>query len=429
MYFLYNLILIFGVLISWPYWLGLILFTPKYRANFAQRLGYYPLELVHRLQGKRPIWLHAVSVGETMAALLIVKQLKAQHPEVPILISTVTVTGNQIAQQNEKYFDGIIYFPLDFPWIVKKALHLFQPQLVMIMETELWPNFLRECNKSKIPSILINGRLSDKSVHRYRKVKPFMAKVTSSVTYLLMQSNVDAERMLSIGAPQKQVQITGNIKFDITPPHLSNEDLYQWRAIFGLNDTSTPVFVAGSTHPGEEEQILEAYKNILNLHSMTRLILVPRHPERANEVEKIIQEYGFTSVRRSSLTPNSIKNNPIILVDTVGELMNIFMLADVAFIGGSLVSKGGHNVLEPAALKKPVLFGPFMNNFRESAQLLLESGGGIQVQNAQELAKEVTKLLKSNKESIRLGEKAASAVTANAGAVKRTLDTIYNYLN
>ncbi len=427
MIYLYNMVLIAGALVSSPYWALRILFTPKYRKNFVQRFGYYPQEIQNQLQGKNPLWIHAVSVGETLTAIILVKEIKKKYPDLPILISNVTVTGHQISQQNESLFAGIIYFPLDFPWIVAKSLDIFTPKALVIMETELWPNFLSAAKGRNIPIVLANGRLSDKSVGRYAKIKKLVCSITACFDALLMQSEEDARRMEQIGGEPGRIQVTGNLKFDINPPHPSGSEIQSLRVQFGLEGKPKEVLVAGSTHPGEEEDILRALKFLKERFPKFTLILAPRHPERADEVEKLIEQWGFTSIRRSLMKPDASYQRDVFLIDTVGELSRLYQLGQVAFVGGSLIPKGGHNVLEPAILEKPVIFGHFMHNFRDSAELLLSSDGGVLVKSGPELPLILEQLYLNPQEANQRGKKGAAAVRANSGATLKTLAAIEKY--
>jgi 3-deoxy-D-manno-octulosonic-acid transferase len=427
MILLYNMALIAGALISSPYWVLRILFTPKYRKNFIQRFGHYPQEIINQLENKKPLWIHAVSVGETLTAIILVKEIKKKYPDLPIMISNVTVTGHQISQQNKALFAGIIYFPLDFPWIVAKSLCKFNPRALVIMETELWPNFLSAAKKKNIPIILANGRISDRSVKRYLKIKPLVRAVAQCFTALLMQSAEDAKRMEKIGGEAGKIEVTGNLKFDLNPPHPSPEEIQALKVQFGLEGNNKEVWVAGSTHPGEEEHILKAVKALRTHFPQFTLILAPRHPERAEEVEKLIEQYGFTSIRRSLMKKDASYQRDVYLIDTVGELSKLYLLGQVAFVGGSLITKGGHNVLEPAILEKPVLFGPYMSNFRDSAELLLAAKGGLQVQSGEELPQALETLYLNPESALQTGKNGAAAVRANSGATQKTLSTIEKY--
>jgi 3-deoxy-D-manno-octulosonic-acid transferase len=428
MIFLYNLLLIIVSIITLPYWIIRVLFTKKYRQNIIQRFSIYPKETIAKLNGKKPVWIHAVSVGETLAAIILVKSLKKKYLDLPILISTVTVTGNQIAKQNEKLFDGIIYFPLDFPFSVKRVISFFSPRLILVMEKELWPNFLFTTKKRNIPCILVNGRLAEKSVKKYLRWKFFMKNTLNSLTQILMQTKEDAERMKLIGADPSRIQVTGNLKFDLSPPTISPQELSELKRQFGITSPEQPVFIAGSTHPGEEEFVLDALHYVKKRFPNTKLILAPRHPERCDEVEKLIQQKGFSCVRRSKMSSSSENNYDVYLIDKVGELFKLYILGNAVFVGGSLVPVGGHNILEPAVCERAVVFGPYMHNFQESADLLLNANGALQITSGADLSGVIERLLISLEESQIRGKACADAIKSNTGATERTLKIIEKYL-
>ncbi len=428
MLFIYNLILCLAALVTLPYWIIRVLFTKKYRQNIIQRFTFYPKETCSKFQGKKPVWIHAVSVGETLAAIILVKALKKKYPDLPILISTVTVTGNQIAKQNEKLFDGIIYFPLDFPVLVQRALSLFSPRLILIMEKELWPNFLFTAKKRNIPCILVNGRLAEKSVKKYLRWKFFIKNTLNLLAQILMQTKEDAERMKLIGADPSRIELTGNLKFDLSPPAISPQELSELQRQFGITSPEQPVFIAGSTHPGEEEFVLEALHYVKKRFPNTKLILAPRHPERCDEVEKLIQQQGFSCIRRSKMNLSPDNNYDIYLIDKVGELFKLYTLGNAVFVGGSLVPVGGHNILEPAVCERAVVFGPYMHNFQESADLLLDANGAVQLTSGADLPSVIERLLISMEESQIRGQACADAIKSNTGATDRTLKIIEKYL-
>lgn len=428
MLLIYNLILCIAVLVTLPYWMIRVLFTKKYRQNIIQRFSIYPKETVEKLKGKRPLWIHAVSVGETLAAIILVKSFKKKYPDIPILLSTVTVTGNEIARQHEKLFDGIIYFPLDFPILVQRTLSLFSPRLILIMEKELWPNFLFTAKKRNIPCILVNGRLAEKSVKKYLRWKFFMKGTINCLSQILMQTEEDAERMKLIGADPSKIQVSGNLKFDLSPPVISPQELSEFQKQFGIASNEPPVFIAGSTHQGEEEFVLESLQYAKKRFPTTKLILAPRHPERCDEVEKLIQQHGFSYIRRSKMGTTSKNDFDVYLVDKVGELFKLYILGNAVFVGGSLVPVGGHNILEPAVCERAVVFGPHMHNFQEAAELLLDANGAMQLTSGADMPGVMERLLISLEESQIRGQACADAVKSNTGATDRSLKIIEKYL-
>ncbi|MCG2677400.1 3-deoxy-D-manno-octulosonic acid transferase, partial [bacterium] len=385
-----------------------------------QRLGFIP-----KLKDKDIIWIHAVSVGEVIAASPVIDAIRKRFPKYSFLISTVTDTGQDMARKAISDPKEIIYFPLDFKWIVNKVLKIIQPKLFIMVETELWPNFIRETKKRKIPLAVVNGRISPSSFKGYKIIKPFLKKVLFNIDLFCMQSKLDEERIISLGAPKERVHVTGNVKFDGLQTEVSDRERLAEELKISSKDL---VLVAGSTHPGEEEIILDIYQKAREEYPNLRLILTPRHPERIPEVESLIKNKNLSCIRRSQITnhrsPITDHRSPIILIDTIGELAKVYSLATVVFVGGSLVPVGGHNILEPAALGKAPLFGPYMHNFVESARLLIEGKGGIQARDREELLKNILDLLKNPEKREKTGKRAQEIVKRHQGASERTVELI-----
>ena len=396
----------------------------KYRIGFWQRMGYYSDEIKRELINQSPIWVHAVSVGEVIASTPLVKGLRREYPDAKIILSTVTDTGQQIAKERIKEADYIIYFPFDFSWSVKRALNTINPIVCIIMETELWPNFLREANKKAIPVAVINGRISERSFKRYRMISLFMKSVLESVRLFSMQTEEDAKRIIALGADKRNVNVSGNIKYDSEFKEIEEEKVKEIKNTLGVNNNDR-IFIAGSTHPGEEETIIRLYSHILKNHADFRLVIAPRHIDRVGDVEEIVKRKGLASVRKSEIrNPKSKIQNPIIIIDTIGELGFMYSIADIVFIGGSLIPHGGQNILEPAFYKKPVIFGKYMMNFQEIAKEMILSGGGIQVNNEEDLIREVGGLLNNKKKMIEIGEKGYQVIMKNRGALQKNLELI-----
>ena len=388
--------------------------------NLGERLA-----LRHHPPPARPCgWIHAVSVGEAIAATPVLEALRRTWPALPLVVSTVTETGARVVRER---FAGVArhrYFPLDFPGVVRRAIASIQPAFFVCMETELWPNLLRALAAHGVPSMIANGRLSDRSFSRYRLVRSAMRRVLADVTVFAMQSDEDARRMIALGAPPERVVVAGNLKHEPLPDPAGAADL--WRRLLGLS-AGQPVWIAGSTHRGEEEAVLEAHTRALLDRPNLALVLAPRHPERVGEVLGVLKSRGLAAVRRSDL-PARRTPGAVIVLDTVGELAQLYGIADVVFVGGSLTPLGGHNMLEPALRGKPVLFGPHTHNFREAAGVLVDSGGGRVVRDAHELGGELRRLLADADLRVRLGEAGRDAVAAQHGAVRATLDLIAQYL-
>ena len=356
------------------------------RAAFGERFGWLPKEAGKKLAGHPVIWLHAVSVGEVIAARPLIVGLRQQYPQHRLVLSVTTETGRTVAE-NSQQADLVIYFPFDIGPAVRQIISAVSPSFVIVMETELWPVFINEVSRRGIPLFLANGRISDRSFPRYRRLAWFFHPLLQKFSWLGMQTEADRERIIATGAPADRTHVLGNLKYDIPSGHVSFDQKQTLRRRYSLPDHGL-VFTAASTHPGEEQQLLEVWRELAGQHPETCFVLVPRHPERATEVALIAEQYGFRCRRRTSLvsgTSQPLDSNELLLVDTVGELGTIYQLSDLVFVGGSLVPTGGHNLLEPAAAGIPSLFGPHMNNFREVATLVLHYGAGVQVADPTEL--------------------------------------------
>ncbi|HET8577304.1 MAG TPA: 3-deoxy-D-manno-octulosonic acid transferase [Methylomirabilota bacterium] len=419
MYLLYSAALAVVLLAYLPVFLVRRLGRSGYGRAFGQRLG--------RLDGLPPeprCWIHAVSVGEAAAAAPLVEGIRRRWPELSVVVSTVTPTGAQIVRDR---LDGLAthrFFPLDLPGPVRRALRAVNPRFFIAMETELWPNFLRALARRGVPSMVANGRISDRSYRRYRLIRPAMARMLAHVSVFAMQSDEDARRIIGLGASPERVVVTGNLKSDLQPPDARADAI--WERLLGLRPGER-LWVAGSTHRGEEAIVLDVLTRLKPRVPDLALLLAPRHPERVEEVERLVRERGLSPVRRTSL-PRERAAGAVIILDTVGELAECYRLADVVFVGGSLVPTGGHNMLEPALRRKPVLFGPHTSNFRESAELLQAAGAALVVKDADGLESEMARLMESEELRRRMGEAGFGAVVARQGALKQTLDLVERFL-
>ena len=426
MYLLYDGLLLLASLGGLPYFTLKSLWVRKYRAGVRQRFGQVPQEVVAALKGTRPLWVHAVSVGEVIAAAPLVSALQHRFPQLPILVSTVTETG-QATARDKMAAAACLYFALDYPWVVRRVLGRIQPRLFLMVETEIWPNFLRELARQGIPALLVNGRISPRSFRGYRRLQPFMRHVLQAVTSFNMQTKVDAERIIAIGAEPSRVHITGNIKYDLALDSLTSVDEPALRAELGLGDA--PVLMAGSTHRGEEEIVLEAYLQARTQMPALRLLLAPRHSDRLEEIEALLRHRQLTMRRRSQgRMPSGETDASVILLDTIGELAKLYAVGTVVFVGGSFAPIGGHNVLEPAAHRKPILFGPHMHNFHQIAAALLEAGGALQVQQPAALGGTIIDLLRHPEHQQTLGEAAYRVLRDNQGAIERNVQLIEQLL-
>jgi 3-deoxy-D-manno-octulosonic-acid transferase len=409
--------LILGTVLLLPVILFKLATVPKYRGGLTQKLGRLRKGVMRVIRGTRPIWVHAVSVGEVMAAHPLVRELKKKYPDRKLILSTVTVTGYYTARRRVPEADAVFFFPFDFPWIVRRVIHGINPVVVLVAETELWPNFFRELKKAGIPSALINGRISLNSHKNYVKFKRFFRQVFSNVDLFCMQSEEDAGRIRDIGADPAKVIVTGNLKFDQKIP-------VNQPAPVAIS-AGKKVITAGSTHRGEEEALLDVFTQLRAKYPELLLIIAPRHPERFDEVEGLVNKAGYECLRRTQ-RKGPIKD--VLLLDTIGELRAFYALCDIAFVGGSLVKVGGHNLLEPAAMKKPVIFSRYMFNFKEISEALMSVGGGVMVKDKGELYRQLDRLLADKELATRMGERAFRVIEMNSGAAKRTLDAVGGFL-
>jgi 3-deoxy-D-manno-octulosonic-acid transferase len=416
---LYNTLLILAT----PIILCILLAKKRCRRGLRDRFGLRVRPVLEPSGERRPlIWIHAVSLGEVVAVTPLVKELHRNHPDHRLIVSTVTETGREAVEQRLGGIAEHRYAPLDLPWAVSRAIAQWQPVLYAFVETELWPNLLWTLRDRQVPIIMVNGRLSSRSFARQHIVGliSFYRSVLRSLTLCLMQSERDAQRIVALGAAADRVHRTGNIKFDQPMPAAPVDASF--RASLGVGE-SDRLLLAGSTHAGEEEIIVAAYRKILSQQASAVLMLAPRHIERAEEVVAMVTAAGLPVQRKSRL--DSIGSGPrVIILDTRGELARAYHEAAVAFVGGTLVPVGGHNLLEPAVWGKPVLFGPYTDHCAEIATLLLESGGAAQVSSEDDLARRVCVWLEDSTIRRRVGEAARRTVSDNQGALRRSVDLI-----
>ena len=392
-----------------------------------ERFGFISNNTLAKISDRPVIWLHAVSVGESIAARPLLKALRSRYPDHAILVSNTTETGRGVASEFPE-IDLCIYFPFDFLPAVCSTLNTIRPEIIIIMETEIWPNFNREAHSHGIPVILANGRISDRSFSGYLHFSWFFRHALKLFSRLCMQTAVDSQRIVAIGAPSDKVVTTGNLKYDIPFRQIDADERSQLRTRYAIPEELT-VIIAASTHAGEEQQVIGAYQELLKTCNDLFLVLVPRHPERSAEVATLLERSGIPFQRRTTLKETElISKGSALLVDTVGEMMSLYALSDIAFVGGSLVPTGGHNLLEPASLGVPCLFGPHMSNFREIAALVLQYGAGIQVETPQGLTEACQNLIINRVQRQKLGLNGLKMMADNGGATKRHLDIISEYL-
>jgi 3-deoxy-D-manno-octulosonic-acid transferase len=444
MYAIYSLLTAAGMLLLSPYFLLRGLVQKKYLSNIPERFGRkFPLELIVGITPdakEKSIWIHAVSVGEVLAVLPLAQRLKKKYPQRRLVVSTTTLTGQKLARERLPFADAIFFFPLDWRGPVRRALAAANPAAVIIVETEIWPNFLRECRRASVPVAFVNGRLSERSFRGFKRalsysagmLSGFLKKVLGDAALFLMQSTDDALRLIALGAPAERVIVTGNLKYDLAGPMES--PLSAWLEAEVARSDRRPVIVAGSVLADEEAPVLQAFAEVEREFPRALLILAPRKPEQFDRAAAIVAESGHKLLRRRDLTLNgagsSALNEPgnVLLLDSIGELAGLYRLADAVFVGGSLVPSGGHNILEPAAFGKVPIYGPSMENFREMAGKFLAAGAAIQVKNPKELGAAWRTLLKDDQSANRMGAFARELVDQNRGATDRVLEQLENLL-
>lgn len=432
MYFLYSVVTAIGMVLLAPYFALQGLRRGKYLGNFRERMGYLPDALARNVQPRTSIWVHAVSVGEVLASKPVVDGLKKRFPECPIFLSTTTATGQELARERIRSSDGVFYFPFDWPSPVRRAFETIQPRLVVILETEIWPNFLREAQRTGVAVVFVNARISERSIRRFRRFEPFVggffSRVLQNASLFLAQSEQDAGRLKEMGAPEEKLMVTGNLKYDIDPP--AQSPFGDWLASQTASQERWPILVAGSVVAGEEEAVLAAYDMVQRQWRRALLILAPRKPERFDVAAELANESGWRVVRRSTVDMSLPldENCDVVIVDSIGELAGLYAIGDAVFVGGSLVPSGGHNILEPAWFCKVPIFGPSMENFRDIAARFSGSGAGIQVGSGEKLGKLWAELISDSPRSEQMGRKAHALVETNRGATARSLERIAQIL-
>lgn len=423
MYWIYNILLII-------YWIGLIpviLYRLMFEEGFYERIkqsaGYMPESLMKKIEGRRAIWLHAASVGEIVATSPIVKDIKKKFPDAVVVVSVVTATGHAMAHRIIPEAEGIIFFPLDLPFLTRRILHIIKPITILLVETEIWPNFLRIAESEHIPVMMVNGRISDRSMRHYMFIKSFTREMLASIRYFCMQSTLDGEYIEVLGAKKDRITVTGNTKYDQTYASVTEEDKIALQDEFGFG-RNHPIIVAGSTHKGEEEAIFNAFQAILKEYPCARLLIAPREIMRGNDVKSLSERMGLRAICRSTMKEPVHEGTPVIVLDTIGELGRLYSLGDIIFVGGSLVKTGGHNILEPAAHGKPILVGPYMFNFKEIYVLLSSRDACLMVRDADELTKTMLRLCHDKELRERMSANCLALVHENRGATQRNTEEL-----
>jgi 3-deoxy-D-manno-octulosonic-acid transferase len=440
MYFLYRILTAVGMFLLVPYYALRGWRRDEPSRALRERLGNLPPEILFRAGAQRPaasaslrpVWIHAVSVGEVLAAKPLVEGLKRLFPDRAVFVSTTTETGQRLARERLQAADGIFYFPLDWIVPVRRALRAMRPALVIVMETEIWPNFLREARQRNVPVIFANARISEKSFARYNRwkflVDGFFARVLRDAELFLAQTPEDAARLDEMGAPADRVEVTGNLKYDGEQPDVSRFGVWLEDQI--RQQERWPVLVAGSVVAEEEEAVLAAYDVVQRKWRHALLVLAPRKPDRFDAAANIAASGGWNVVRRNHLDLDAPldENADVLVLDSIGELAGLYLLGDAVFVGGSLVPAGGHNILEPAWFAKPPVFGMSMENFRDMAAQFLAAQAGIQVSSGMQLGKVWVQLIENGALRDRMGQAALKLSERNRGATARSLDRIVSVL-
>ncbi len=423
MHILYSALLAVTLIAGLPWWIFQMLRSGKYRAGLTERFGRVPARLL-RDRSKPVIWVHAVSVGEVLAISGLLNSLREANPGYRVLLSTTTATGQKLAR--DRFGEAnVFYFPLDFAFAVRQYLKKLRPELVVIAETEFWPNFLRLAHQSGAKVVIVNARISDRSLPRYRRFRSLLVGVLRNVDRFLTQSEIDRGRLIEIGAPGDRVNVAGNLKFDIMPAKAAPV-VGQLQVSIRKAD-AWPVVVCGSTVEGEEPIIIDAFARALKWYPNALLILAPRHPERFAQVTDLLRTSGLAWWRRSRWHTDDPVSSGIFLLDSIGELASIYRLATLAFVGGSLVPRGGHNILEPAHYAIPIMVGPYTENFRDIISLFT-TAGAVDVADREHFADELLHLLEHEQRRALLGRHAADVVRANCGATARTVEALSSFL-
>jgi 3-deoxy-D-manno-octulosonic-acid transferase len=415
MYLFYSVMLTAGALLSLPYFLYRGLVSGKYWPSLGERLGFLPPSVDSR--GRSSIWVHAVSVGEVIATRALLPLLQESFPGKPVFVSVTTLTGKQVADRQLREADGVFFCPFDWRFAVRRVIERIHPQVLLVVETEIWPHMLRECHRAGAATMLVNGRISDRSYRRYRWIRFFMKRFLRPVDRFCMQNERYAQRIIDLGAHPDKVQVTGSLKFDAVVPTQGAPS-----PAAALIPSGRTVLVGGSTLAPEEEILLEVFQSLRDVDPHLFLVIAPRHPERFDEVMKLVTSRNLHGVRRSALQRPD-PDADVMILDTLGELAAMYAAADLVFVGGSLATWGGHNLIEPAAEGKPVIFGPHMTNFQEIASSFLEADAAIQVRGREELEEILRRLLTEASLRHALGERARQLVEANRGAARKTMES------
>lgn len=431
MYILYNfLIILVFIFIALPYFLYRLVVEKGFGHRFRQNMGLVRREEIAPVADTNCIWLHGASVGEMVAISPLVKEIKNLMPERKILVSAVTVGGYDMARQIMPEADAIINFPLDLPFVASSMVSRIGPGIFIMVETELWPNFLRAIRERNIPAMMMNGRISEKSAKSYRYLSGLLRDMLNTINLFCMQSSIDAKFITQLGADPEKIIVTGNTKFDQTYAEVSSEDLANYKTELGLGKDAYPVIVAGSTHRTEEEAVLTSFTALCKKYPHARLIIAPRKLNRIEEIKKVNAKFGYEMGFRSKLKEmeGMRPEFPVLMLDTIGELGRIYAIGDIVFVGGSLVRYGGHNVLEPAAHAKPILVGPSMEDFKDSFSLLSKAGACRMVSDTDGLTEAFLEIAGDDVLRKKMGDASIQIIRENRGAALKTIHYLTDLL-
>jgi len=432
MYILYNiLIILVFIFLALPYFLYRLVVEKGFGHRFRQNMGLVRREEIAPVADTNCIWLHGASVGEMVAISPLVKEIKNLMPERKILVSAVTVGGYDMARQIMPEADAIINFPLDLPFVASSMVSRIRPGIFIMVETELWPNFLRAIRERNIPAMMMNGRISEKSAKSYRYLSGLLRDMLNTINLFCMQSSIDAKYITQLGADPEKIIVTGNTKFDQTYAEVSPEDLATYKTELGLGKDAYPVIVAGSTHRTEEEAVLTSFTALRKKYPHARLIIAPRKLNRIEEIKKVNAKFGYEMGFRSKLKEmeGMRPEFPVLMLDTIGELGRIYAIGDIVFVGGSLVRYGGHNVLEPAAHAKPILVGPSMEDFKDSFSLLSKAGACRMVSDTAGLTEAFLEIADDDVLRKKMGDASIQIIRENRGAALKTIHSLTDILN
>lgn len=426
MFVLYNLLLLLLSPLIAVYYIWRVVGNGKSRGAWRQQMGCLPQSLRKR-SGRPRVWIHAVSVGEAVASGPVLRELKKLMPDVEIVVSTTTTTGQQMAKKSLKEADYVIYFPLDLLPFVRRSIASVKPDVYVCMESEIWPNFLFQVRRRGVPALMVNGIVSDKTVKTGKRLRFIYKWALDNIQCLLMQTKLDADRIVSLGASPERVEVVGNCKFDQESDVLNPEQVEEIRSRYSFS-SGQRAFIAGSTNPGEDEPVLTAFKIARKAHPDLKLIIAPRQIERAETIAEMAQAFGFTCGFRGK-NESLTGSEDVVVLDIFGELAAVYSIGDVAFVGGSLIEKGGHNILQPIAQGKPVFFGPYTFKARDLVRQAKAAEVGFEIGSGEEMGERISSLLSDADELERIRVRALEMISVNRGASRRCAEAIVSAVN